>query len=151
MQIGTNACPICDYFICVLFCTACRTYVMWAFLFATCFAYTAWHYRQCVMAATLCATCFTCFTSWRCHFLSFFIFLPFILLQYLVFARKSLSVVGQVWVARHAPPACILINPTTVDVHHLRVQCVRPFLRPWQFHEHDGHMHRSQLVSNDQR
>ena len=80
-----------------------------------------------------------------------FYFFPFILLQYLVFARKSLSVVGQVWVVRYAPPACIFINPTTVDVRHLRVRCVQPFLRPWQFHEHDGHMHRSQLVSNDQR
>lgn len=72
MQTGTNACPICSYFIWLLFCTACRAYMMWTFLFATCFANTAWHYRQCIMAATLCTACFTCFTSWRCHFLSFY-------------------------------------------------------------------------------
>lgn len=64
--------------------------MMWTFLFATCFAYTTWHYRQCVMRTALCGTCFTCFTFWRCHFSILLIYNCSILFNSLQFASKSL-------------------------------------------------------------
>ena len=85
-------------------------------------------------------------------FLILFYFMPVILLQYCRFASKKLS---HHWrrpiIKQSAPFLFSTINPTTVDVHHLRVPCVRLFLRPWRFHEHDEHMHLFQLVSNDQQ
>ena len=44
-----------------------------------------------------------------------------------------------------------ITNPAAVDVRHLHVPIFQPFLRPWQLHEHDGHMHLFQLESVDQQ
>ena len=130
-----------------LFCTACRTNVMWTFLFATCLAYTAWHYRQCIMRTALCGTCFTCFTFWRCHFLSFLCYNCFILVKSLQFARKNF--------AHHlgtCPRWCLCTRcPTSVVYRHLRGPNVLHVLLRGQFHVRDVRMHLCQLVSDDQQ
>ena len=73
-----------------------------------------------------------------------FYFTRYILLQSWAFARKTC--------ADGRPPAQInFTNPATVDVRHLRVPVFPPFLRPWQFREHDGHMHQFRSESVDQQ
>ena len=98
---------------------------------------------------------------WNVLYLFYFLALPFynpfiyrmvILLKYCRFASKTL-IYSQIQVF-DLNLGCVFTRfryPTTAVEHCLRVPVFQPFLLLWRFHEHDEHMHRSQLESNDQQ
>jgi len=141
----TSAPVLMGYFI--LFCTACRTNVMWTFLFATCFAYATWHNRQCVMRTALCGTCFTCFTFWRCHFLSSLFSIAVLFYSFSGHLQEKVYHCPDFRPDSAISTRCL----TSVVCRHLHVRCVLHVLRHGQFHVHDVHRHPFQSVSDGQQ